>query len=75
MISSAEKSIKQINSAAMATVDDDERPGKNMMRVMDDYEVPADENDSYGPFTKKVINADLNTNIAEQVVFEAAKSQ
>lgn len=49
----------------MATVDDDERPGKNMMRVMDDYEVPADENDSYGPFTKKVINADLNSNIAE----------
>ena len=51
MRSSAEKSIKQMP--------------KNMMRVMDDYEIPADDNDSYGPFTKKVINADLNSNIAE----------
>ena len=65
MISSADKSIKQVNGTVMATVDDEERPGKNMMRVMDDYEVPADENDSYGPFTKKIINADLNINIAE----------
>ena len=46
----------------------------NIMNVIDDYEASGDKNDSYGPFNSKMINADLNSNIAEQVVLEAAKS-
>ena len=51
----------------------DRATGRNMMKVMDDYEATADEN----PFVKKTtINADLEyTNIAEQVVIEASRNQ